>query len=77
VPERLQLPRLLTFHDVQALYRFGKGKTCLLITSGQLRAVKAGGQTLIPVEELERYVASLPPAELNFKSHGRLVSQTR
>jgi excisionase family DNA binding protein len=42
--------------------RLSIGRSTLyeLIADGQIKAVKIGRRTLIPHEELERYVASLP-----------------
>ena len=42
--------------------RLSIGRSTLyeLIADGQIKAVKIGRRTLIPNEELERYVASLP-----------------
>jgi hypothetical protein len=44
----------------------GVTKLDLLIATGDIAAVKSGKCLLIPVAELERYLASLPRAELNF-----------
>jgi len=43
----------------------GVNKIDLLITDGSIKAVKAGKCLLIPTREIERYLASLPRAELN------------
>jgi excisionase family DNA binding protein len=49
---------------VTAATRLGisKEKCYLLIKSGQLRAVKLGRRTLIPEDELDRFVARLEDA---------------
>jgi excisionase family DNA binding protein len=44
---------------------FGVTKLDLLIATGEIGAVKSGKCLLIPVAELERYLANLPRAELN------------
>jgi excisionase family DNA binding protein len=43
----------------------GVSKIDLLISDGTINAVKAGKCLLIPTEEIERYLASLPRAVLN------------
>jgi hypothetical protein len=52
----------------------GTSKLDELIASGQIQAVKSGRNLLILVESLERYIASLPPAEL--KSYGNYKKPT-
>jgi excisionase family DNA binding protein len=43
--------------------RLGIGKTRVfeLLKTEELHAVRLGGRTLIPIAELERFVAQLPP----------------
>ena len=47
----------------KSAHALGCGRTKLfeLLRDGELHAVKLGGKTLIPVTELERLAASLPP----------------
>jgi hypothetical protein len=45
------------------------GKLDQLIATGQIEAVKSGKSLLIIVASLERYIASLPPAELQSYSN--------
>jgi len=47
----------------QAL-RIGRTKFYELLSDGQLKAVALGGRTLVLREELDRFVASLPPIAL-------------
>jgi hypothetical protein len=47
----------------------GVSKIDMLISTGQIQAKKSGRNLLIIVESLERYVARLPPAELNAHSN--------
>src|SRR5262245_10436727 len=50
----------------QACAIIGRGQSALyeLIGSGKIRAVKSDGRTLIVVESLHEYAASLPPAKV-------------
>lgn len=48
IPDAVQASRLSRSHIYEALKQ------------GKLRAIKAGRRTLIPVAELEAYLASLP-----------------
>jgi excisionase family DNA binding protein len=43
----------------------GVSKIDILISEGTINAVKSGKCLLIPVKEIERYLASLPRAVLN------------
>src|SRR4051812_6356814 len=54
----------------------GVTKLDLLIATGEIAAVKSGKCLLIPVVELERYLASLPRAELNFARRSRAGPMT-
>ncbi len=68
---------------LEAAHAIGCGKTKLeeLIDSGVIKAVRSGKVVLIPVKELERYIASLPAAvedktHSNFPQHkGRREAQ--
>jgi hypothetical protein len=50
----------------QAGAMIGRGQSALyeLIGAGKIRAVKSDGRTLIVVESLHEYAASLPPAKI-------------
>ena len=50
----------------QACAMIGRGQSALyeLIGGGKIRAVKSDGRTLIVVESLREYAASLPPAKV-------------
>jgi hypothetical protein len=50
----------------QACAMIGRGQSALyeLIGGGKIRAVKSDGRTLIVVETLREYAASLPPAKV-------------
>jgi excisionase family DNA binding protein len=50
----------------QACALIGRSQSALyeLIGAGKIRAVKSDGRTLIVVESLREYVASLPPAKV-------------
>jgi hypothetical protein len=50
----------------QACAMIGRGTQALydLIGSGKIRAVKSDGRTLVVVESLREYAASLPPAKV-------------
>jgi excisionase family DNA binding protein len=57
----------------------GIGTTKLdeLIAEGQIAALKCGKVLLILTSELERYVATLPAAQLNYHKHKRTLSTAR
>ena len=48
---------------MESARRLGIGKTRVfeLLKAEELHAVRLGGRTLIPIAELERFVAQLPP----------------
>lgn len=50
----------------QACTVIGRGQSALyeLIGAGKIRAVKSDGRTLVVVESLRDYAASLPPAKI-------------
>jgi excisionase family DNA binding protein len=45
--------------------RIGRTKLYELLAEGQLKAVALGGKTLLLREEIEQFVASLPPLPLH------------
>lgn len=56
--------------DAAAMCGCSRSHVYRMLGAGSLRAVKAGTRTLIPVAAVERYLASLPPAE--FGSNPRI-----
>jgi excisionase family DNA binding protein len=52
-------PILLTVEDAAAVLSIGRSKTWELIAAGELGVIRLGRRTLIPREELERYVTTL------------------
>lgn len=56
-------PAPLAYTVRQACAALGLGRTTFysLIRAGQVRAVKSGRRTLIPVPRLRAYLANLPP----------------
>jgi hypothetical protein len=62
---KVELPPILCSIP-QASAMIGRGTQAIydLIGSNQIRAVKSGGRTLILVESLHEYAASLPPAKV-------------
>jgi excisionase family DNA binding protein len=54
----------LAFSVAEAIRVTGIGRSTLyaLMSSGKLRAIKLGSRTLIPAEELRRFMKALPPA---------------
>ena len=50
----------------QACAIIGRGQSALyeLLGAGKIRAVKSDNQTLVVVESLREYAASLPPAKI-------------
>jgi excisionase family DNA binding protein len=57
----------------QACSIIGRGQSAIyeLIGAGKIRAVKSDGRTLIVVESLHQYAASLPPAKIAPPRHRR------
>ena len=50
-----------TTHESARWLGIGRTKLFDILKRNDLRAVRLGGRTLIPVAELERFAASLPP----------------
>jgi excisionase family DNA binding protein len=55
--------RLVEFRDGCRYGKFGKTKAYELIGRDQIRAYKMGGKTLIDLDSVDEYHASLPPVE--------------
>jgi len=60
----------------ESAHRLGIGKTRFfeLLKAEELHAVQLGGRTLIPIAELERFVAQLPPRT---RSHSPRAASVR
>lgn len=54
--------RALTIAAFVSRYGISRAKTYELLKAGELRAVKAGRRTLIPIEVAEQWFRSLPEA---------------
>jgi excisionase family DNA binding protein len=52
---------LSTTADAARTLAIGRTKLFELLKNGELEAVRLGRKTLIPIAELERFAASLPP----------------
>ena len=65
--------RRLGFTKQEFAYALGCGVTKVdeIIGTGKVRAVKNGKRVLIPVDEAERYVRELPPADIKPHSNSR------
>jgi excisionase family DNA binding protein len=55
--------RLVEFKDGCRYGKFGKTKAYELIAQEQIRAYKMGGKTLIDLDSIDEYHASLPRVE--------------
>ncbi|WP_315773793.1 MULTISPECIES: helix-turn-helix domain-containing protein [unclassified Bradyrhizobium] len=55
--------RLVEFKDGCRYGKFGKTKAYELIARERIRAYKMGGKTLIDLDSIDEYHASLPPVE--------------
>lgn len=51
---------LLTIPEACAAIRIGRTKFYQLLNSGEIKAVKIGKKTLIPIKELENFINKLP-----------------
>jgi len=60
-PEKLAY----TIDELAKAICLSKARLYELLNSGDLRAVKCGGRTLIPVDEARRFIRELPPAEFS------------
>jgi hypothetical protein len=57
-------PILVSIRHACAMIGRGTGAIYDLIGAGKIRAVKSDGRTLVVVESLHEYAASLPPAKI-------------
>ena len=58
-----QPPRLIEFMDGCRYGKFGKTKAYELIAEERIRAYKMGGKTMIDLDSVDEYHASLPRVE--------------
>ena len=56
--------KFYTVNEVCNLLRIGKTKVYYLFGTGELRAVSLGKKTLVARSEIERFLASLPPIQM-------------
>lgn len=54
------VPILLSINDTVRVIGLSRPTIYKLIHAGDLRAVKCGGRTMIPMESVQGFVASLP-----------------
>ena len=52
-------PLLLTINQVAGLLNLGRTKTYELVMSNRIKSVKLGRRRLVPMNNVERYVAEL------------------
>ena len=57
-------PMLLSIADAVRLTSISRSELYRLMGSGRLKAVKRGVRTFIPTEELRRFLATLPAADI-------------
>jgi excisionase family DNA binding protein len=63
MPQKLSEYRLaLSIKEAAHVAGFGRSTLYQALASGQLKAVKLGRRTLIPADELRRFLNALPPA---------------
>ncbi|WP_103255583.1 helix-turn-helix domain-containing protein [Tabrizicola aquatica] len=57
-------PIFLTLQEARGILRCGRSKIYELLASGELRASKLHGKTLIARAELDRFIATLIPTDV-------------
>lgn len=57
--------RLVKVKEALVYGRFGRTKLYELIAAGKIEAYKDGGTTLVDLDSIDRYQASLPQLRLN------------
>ncbi len=62
-------PLVYTIPGACRMIGLGRTSVYSLISQGILDARKAGGKTVITADSIERYVASLPRAEIHLAAH--------
>jgi excisionase family DNA binding protein len=68
--------RLVEFKDGCRYGRFGKTKAYELIAQERIRAYKMGSKTLIDLDSIDEYHASLPRVEANLRRNAVSPSRT-
>jgi excisionase family DNA binding protein len=68
--------RLVEFKDGFRYGKFGKTKAYELIARERIRAYKMGGKTMIDLESVDEYHASLPSVETRASQAADLRSET-
>jgi len=61
--EYLPLPK------APAVFGISRSRLYRLAAAGQIRLLKLGSRSLVDCESVRRYIATLPPAELNIHSY--------
>jgi len=69
-------PALLSLNAAAEYLGLCRDSIYRLAGLGKLKAVKAGGKTLVTTESLQAYVASLPPAKIKPKPSDRIDAET-
>ena len=67
--------RLVEFKDGCRYGKFGKTKAYELIAHERIRAYKMGGKTLIDLDSIDEYHASLPRVEIASYALGRFAQR--
>ena len=57
-------PRLLSVEDAARMLGLGLTSTYNLVARGELNAIKIGDRSLIPVENIDKFIASRPKAKI-------------
>jgi hypothetical protein len=69
---------LVTTKDAWQSLGIGRTRFFEILGAGQIRAVRLGGRTLVPVAELERFAAELPQRSVSrAQSSARESGRTR
>jgi excisionase family DNA binding protein len=63
-PENIQ-PALLSFHETAQLLGVGRSTVYVLVSNGDLQAVKIGSRSLIKRRSAENLIERLPVARVN------------
>lgn len=61
-------PIVLTIAEACAACRIGRTRLYELIGTGEIRAIKQGRRTLVKVQDLQRFIETLPAMKLKSKS---------
>lgn len=72
-----QLPGFLTVNEAMAHLKTGRTRLYRLLTEGKLKARKHGSRTLIELESMKAYTASLPMASFHMAPEVKKSSGAR